>query len=281
MPNKETVLGFIDTWRQNPQRLHAELGSLSNETHRIPDGFHYFVSEQGLVDPETGALIKDVIDKESPLGQTEFRFLETLEDWAKENDEGTGLWLSAPYPGRYPCSKAIIYQLAYSWEDQKVLSNSAILFDTTATETLNLAEKITQKKLEDEEKLRESLIVLEDEPTLINSLELINLYFQPDEVSPEKINRQISYFEEMITEGVPVYTIASEMERSGFVGKHAISCPSGSLTFSEHTLKNSQVASVSESGKYIINCGNCGTPINSVISAGYRCSSCGGIYEGC
>lgn len=37
----------------------------------------------------------------------------------------------------------------------------------------------------------------------------------------------------------------------------------------------------SESGNYVVSCGNCGTPINSVISAGYQCHSCGGIYEGC
>lgn len=37
----------------------------------------------------------------------------------------------------------------------------------------------------------------------------------------------------------------------------------------------------SESGKHVMSCGSCGTPINSVISAGYRCHSCGGTYEGC
>ena len=63
MSNKETVLDFIDTWRQNPQRLHVELGSLSNETHRLPDNFHFLVSEEGLVDPETGVLVKKVIDR--------------------------------------------------------------------------------------------------------------------------------------------------------------------------------------------------------------------------
>src|SRR3990167_9361335 len=99
MSNKKTVLDFIDTWRQNPQRLHAELGSLANETHRLPDNFHYLVSEDGLRDPETGGFIKEIIDRKIPLGLSESKFLETLESWANESEEGTSVWISAPYPG--------------------------------------------------------------------------------------------------------------------------------------------------------------------------------------
>jgi len=281
MSNKETVLDFIDTWRQNPQRLHVELGSLSNETHRLPDNFHFLVSEEGLVDPETGVLVKKVIDRKSALGQTEFRFLETLEHWAKENEESTGLWLSAPYPGRYPCSKAIFYKIAYTWEGQKVLTNSAVLFDANAGQALDLASEISRTKFEHSEKLRESLIVLDDDFAISQVLSLISQYSQPDKVSSPKIKRQIGHFAEMIMQGTPSYQVADEMERSGFLGEHAISCPAGSLTFSEYSLNNSDVVILSESAKYVISCGNCGASINSVISAGYRCPLCGGAYEGC
>ena len=99
MSNKETVLDFIDTWRQNPQRLHAELGSLANETHRLPDNFHYLVSEDGLRDPETGGFIKEIIDRISPLGLSEFKFLETLESWANESQSMTPLRCSLSTPG--------------------------------------------------------------------------------------------------------------------------------------------------------------------------------------
>ncbi len=281
MSNKETVLDFIDTWRQSPQRLHAELGSLSNETHRLPDNFDFLVSEEGLVDTETGVLVKNVIDKKSSLGRTEFQFLETLEHWAKENEESTGLWLSAPYPGKYPCSKALFYKIAYTWEGQKVLTNSAILFDANTSVTLNIASEISGMVFADSEKLRKSLIVLNNDSAELELLALISQYSQPDKISPEKVRKQIDYFAEMIMESTASDAILQEMERSGFLGKHAISCPSGSLTFSEYSLKNSDVVSISESGKYVVSCGNCGTPINSVISAGYSCHSCGGIYEGC
>lgn len=33
--------------------------------------------------------------------------------------------------------------------------------------------------------------------------------------------------------------------------------------------------------RFVRNCGNCGKPINKSINAGYVCSSCGGVYEGC
>lgn len=36
-----------------------------------------------------------------------------------------------------------------------------------------------------------------------------------------------------------------------------------------------------DTGKFVRNCGNCGTPINTIISKGYICPKCGGIYEGC
>jgi len=281
MSNKETILGFIDTWRQNPQRLHAELGSLSNETHRLPDNFHFLVSEEGLKDPETGEFVRNIIDKKTALGMSEYRFMETLEYWARESEEGIGAWISAPYPVKYPCSKVIFYKIAHTWGGQKVLTNTAILFDTTSPLTLELASTISQTKFDDAEKLRESLIVLDDEDSVLKVLDLISQYSQPDKVPTERIEKQISFFRNMIMEDIPAGLILQEMELSGFLGKHAISCPSGSLTFSEYSLKNSEVVSLSESAKYVVSCGNCGTSINSVISAGYRCHSCGGIYEGC
>lgn len=39
--------------------------------------------------------------------------------------------------------------------------------------------------------------------------------------------------------------------------------------------------SSSGESKFVKNCGNCGVEINRNISAGYQCSSCNGIYEGC
>ena len=90
----------------------------------------------------------------------------------------------------------------------------------------------------------------------------------------------------MIKEGASSYSIYQEMQRSGFIGEYSISCSSLSQssslpTFSEHTLSKSGVINFSESAKFVKRCGNCGKEINSFISRGYRCSACGGVYEGC
>jgi len=279
--NERAILQFVDTWRENPQRLHSELGSLSNETHRIPDPFHFITSEEGLRDPETGDLVREIIDRETTLGKTEHRFFETLESWEKENEQGTGLWLSPPYPSIYPCSKAIFFKISYTWEGQKVLTNSAIDLDATSAETLEISTKISQRKFDNPEALRESLFVLEDDSTELELLKIFSKYSKPDQVSSEHIKKHIRLFGRMIMEGIDSDLIYEEMRRTGFIGNHLISCPGGKPTFAEYSLLHSQVINFSESGKHVVSCGNCGSPINSVISAGYKCHSCGGIYEGC
>jgi hypothetical protein len=253
--NERVILQFIDTWRENPQRLRPELGSLSNETHRVPDSFHYLSSPEGLRDLETGVLVREIIDKETPLGKTEFKFLEALESWEKENEEGTGLWLSAPYPSQYPCSKAIFFKISYTWEGQKVLTNSAVLFDATSTETLEIATRRSQEKFDDPEVLRESLLVLEDDSAELELLKIFSKYSEPDQVFHENIEKHIGLFEKMIMENVGSYLIYEEMRRTGFIGNHSISCPGGKLTFGEHTLSHSQIINSSESQTACSKCG--------------------------
>ena len=253
--NERAILQFIDTWRENPQRLRPELGSLSNETHRTPDSFHYLSSPEGLRDIETGDLVKEIIDKETPLGKTEFRFFEALESWEKENEKGTGLWLSAPYPSQYPCSKAIFFKISYTWEGQKVLTNSAVLFDATSAETLEIATKISQRKFDNPEVLRESLLVLEDDSIELELLKIFSKYSKPDRISDDYIKKHIGLFERMIMEGTDSYLIYEEMRRTGFIGNHSISCPGGKLTFGEHTLSHSQIINFSESRTACSKCG--------------------------
>ncbi len=267
--NERAILQFIDTWRENPQRLRPELGSLSNETHRVPDSFHYLSSPEGLRDLETGDLVKEIIDKETLLGKTEFKFFEALESWEKENEKGIGLWLSSPYPSRYPCSKAIFFKISYTWEGQKVLTNSAILFDATSAETLEMAEKISQKKFDDPEILRESLLVLEDDSAELELLKIFSEYSQPDQVSHKDIKKHIGLFERMIMEGTDSYLIYEEMRRTGFIGNHSISCPGGKLTFGEHTLSHSQIINSSESRTV---CNKCGGMDNVVCGICKNCA---------
>lgn len=267
--NERVILQFIDTWRENPQRLRPELGSLSNETHRVPDSFHYLSSPEGLRDLETGDLVKEIIDKETSLGKTEFKFFEALESWEKENEKGTSLWLSSPYSSKYPCSKAIFFKISYTWDGQKVLTNSAVLFDATSAETLEIATKISQRKFDNPEVLRESLFVLEDDSVELELLKIFFKYSKPDQISDDYIKKHIGLFERMIMEGTDSYLIYEEMRKTGFIGNHSISCPGGKLTFGEHTLSHSQIINSSESRTA---CNKCGGMDNVVCGICKNCA---------
>ncbi len=76
------------------------------------------------------------------------------------------------------------------------------------------------------------------------------------------------------------------MERAGFRIDH-LGCPGVTNTqllsdgsYTKDAYGNAR-ATTSGEGKFVHNCGNCGTPIFAVISAGYVCSKCGGTYKGC
>ena len=275
MVNKEIALQFISSWKQNLQRLEPELVSFSNETNRKPDTFSYVVSTEGLIDPITGRLIKDVVDTKTALGRSEARFLSKTERIISERDEGMVVWFSSPYLERYPCSKVIFYKIAYNWDGQKVTNNSAILFDASSEETLQIAMEVTGERFMDTETLRETALYFqESEPTTSRILELLSKQSGVKEYafSATATMSQADRFASMIRAGKPTYEIAEEMWRTGFIGNYSISCPP---TFSEHTVAFAVIA------KLVEHCGRCGIRIAKYISRGYHCPNCGGTYEGC
>lgn len=76
------------------------------------------------------------------------------------------------------------------------------------------------------------------------------------------------------------------MEERGWKIDH-LGCPGSTNTqllsegsYTKDVYGNAR-ATISGEGKFVHNCGNCGAPIFSVISAGYVCSRCGGTYKGC
>lgn len=274
MRNKEVALNFISAWRVHPQRLTPELASLSNETNRRPDNFYYIVSENGLIDPETGNFVRDVIDGKSVLGQTEAIFLAGLDSLAPEKKEGVFIWISPPYPGRYPCSKAVFYKIAYTWEGQKVLDNAAVLFDSNAAQATKVASEISHIHFFDSEEVRRTPFFFEaDEAATLKVLGLIAQHSQAQTQDESyDIGQQAKIYAEMIRGAVPGNKIVDDMQHSGFLGNYTVSCPP---TFSEYTLHNAFIS------KHVENCGQCGIHIGRPISKGYRCQYCGGTYKGC
>lgn len=262
----QTTLRFINSWGgQNPKRLTAELLSLSRETHRKPDTYFFEMLGGILIDPETKRPVLDFI-----LPGIEYSIAKELQEWANQTNEGIAFWASPRYPEKYPCEKIILHRIAYTLGGRKVVLNSAILFDA---------------KLDNPENLRKRLFTTEDkEETIFKILawiEKISGESIENRNNPEIID-QAQHFAERIRLGNTSFSIVEEMQKNGFLGQNSISCAGGTnLSFSNFVLERSEVITFSENGKFVRKCGNCGAAIFAVISKGYRCPSCGGIYEGC
>jgi hypothetical protein len=279
MSNKEVAYQFITTWRDKSQgRLEAELTSFSNESNRRPDSYFFEFEDGKLIDPQTKRPIFEFIDKKTKLGKKEAVALQKLEIWMGENDGGISFWISPPFEGKYPCSKIIISKIVYTWEGKKVLTNSAILFDANGDECLTI---YPEGQIENPEILRTTPVFSEDsEEAILKVLNRIEKYTKHKSINL-KIEEESLFFARMISGGYGKEQIVYEMQKTGFLGNFSLSCATTSQTFSEYVVANSNVINNSENGKFVKNCGNCGANINSVIQKGYRCPSCGGIYEGC
>lgn len=274
MSYKETLLiDSITSIRRNPQRIIPELSSLSNETNGRSDTFFYVVGGGSLIDPETRRSVRDFIDSKSDLGKTEAKFLARLETSVSQKDEGVFVWISPPYHGRYPCSKAIFYKISYTWDGQKVVDNSAILFDADAKTSLALAEELTGEVFINPEELRETPLFFNDaEGATQKVLSVISRRFDVQLIKPENdIEQKAKSYAAMIAEEISEEIIVKHMLRTGFLGLHSTSCPP---TFLEFTFGVSL-------GKYVENCGKCRVHIGKPITKGFRCPNCGGTYEGC
>jgi hypothetical protein len=274
MSNKELAVDSITALRRNPQRLVPELVSISNETNGRPDPFNIIVSKDGLRDPITGRLVREIIDRQSPLGKIEARFLDGMEALAPEKDEGVFVWISPPHPKRSQYSKVVFYRIVYALDGQKVTDDLSILFGANTSQAIKIASEISGKSFIDSEDLRGTPLFFEDdEETIQKVLELISYYPLPFNDSDENdTQKKAEMYAVMIKNGVPARLIVEHMQKTRFLGEIPIGCLP---TFMEYTLRHSLTT------KYVENCGNCGAHIGKPIPKGFCCPNCGGIYEGC
>ncbi len=262
---RNTVERFSQNWRsQAPESLLAELISISKETNREPDYYHFNLKDNLLIDPNTERPVLDFV-----ANGVEKNIARKLEKWAATAEEGLAVWISPKLEGSYPCSKIIIHRIAYNQNREKAVLNSAILFDG---------------EIANPEYKRGNLYTLED-----NEENLLKLLVFLKRKSNKEINTQASektshnqaiYFRSQLQRGISPNIVIQEMERKGFLGQEPLSCTlsvmAGGFLVNDIKSENS-----SEGGKFVKNCGNCGVNINAVITKGYKCLSCGGTYEGC
>lgn len=270
--NTQTTASFIRIWYKNPDRLEPELRSVHNETNRIPDPSIFIITNKGLIDPKTNKPVREFIRNDTSFYKREFKVFETLESWAKDAEDDIAVWISPPYPEKYPCAKATFSRVSYDWQGTKYLQNTSILFGDEKTTRLDI---FPNPKINNLEKLREVIFVIDEKTALkaIKKIQTLGAHFEENE---ESLNKEIIEYIKDIKAGTPPSLIIAGMQTTGFLGNHPISC-SPAMGFSDYL--STQVTKIDT--KFVRNCGNCGAIINSFISAGYICPKCGGVYKGC
>lgn len=263
----ETTLRFIQNWTDDSNRLAAELVSLNRETHREPDLYHFFVSGDVLLDPETGRPILDFV-----APGLEYQIAERLQRWAAQNDAGVAYWISPRLPGIYPCNKIIIHNIAYDVNGRKVVMNSAILFEAD---------------LENPEEYRRNLFTAEDTEetfrTILNWLSKVSQQEITLNPAKEDTRTQAVYFAERIRLGIDPQLIIAEMQNSGFLGQHSISCPMRAPSFSayvEMRARRMEATGLLDKKILCCTCPFCNKQVKAEIYDGrIHCPECGESRE--
>jgi hypothetical protein len=258
-----TLKRFSKTWNNtNSKSLLSEFISISKETNREPDTYHFTIENNKLTDPNTKRPVLDFIEE-----GVEKDVARNLEDWAIRNEEGLALWISPSLEGKYPCSKIIIHKIAYTQNKEKVILNSVILFDT---------------EIKNPNYKRKTLYTLPDsEDNIFKILNWVKRKSKEEtnfETSSKTSLQKAKYFVDQIRMGIPHQQIIEEMKKSEFLGKNSISCAIG-VSFSNLVESSSSIYIFSgedEYGTLEFPCPSCGAtnrrPSGQLIS---NCQHCG------
>lgn len=237
-------------WQEAPcSRRIEEIISVYKETNRYTDNFTYYHDDEGFFvwtkDEESDVSekihLREILDTSSYLGAVEVDVLKKLEDWFTTNSQGFALWVSPPFPGRYPDSKIISHRIAYTAGDmQKVIQNSADIFKASDTELIGILHEFFPVTLDlnDLEAIRSALIVPNAD---FNPEKLLSRIKEIDPnaiavggiLDETELIKRATYISHLMDLGVSARIISSEMHRLGLVGRHSISCPRGLKTLSE------------------------------------------------
>lgn len=114
--------------------------SLSLETQRIPDPYHYYFKEGKLYSPITKAPVEDSITIDNPMEEAESAAFQKIQKWFSECEEGSVVWIS-PSNSRDVSTKIIISEIVDTSLNKR-LRNRAVCLDLNHEECLLLAKKI-------------------------------------------------------------------------------------------------------------------------------------------
>ncbi len=245
----KTVQRFSNTWGvTNVNSLISEFLSISKETNREPDSYHFLAGNEDLTDPNTGKSILNFISE-----GLEKDIARNLRDWTLSNKDGMALWIS-PRSENYPCAKIIIHRIAYSLNGEKVVLNSAILFDG---------------EIENSEYKRGTLYTLPDrEESVFRILKWIEKKSGKEINIAESEKTSLSkavYFADQIQAGVSISSVIDEMQRTSFLGGNPLSC---SVSFSDLATSRSSIVIAGEQkdqyGSLTFKCPNRTCPVGII-----------------
>ncbi len=277
-----------------PDLQRDHLLSTFKETHRLKDEYTYFCDNKGLywlTDKLEKIYIQDVTSRPTNVRSKEGYVLDQLEMWAKYADEGFSIWFSPDKnsSGGYPCSKVIFHKISYEIserfsEPQKAVAICSINIDVPAhLIAQKLADIFGRDDIRDLEKLREVLLVPDGQQMteVINIIQSINSNLLDPKfgMSEIKLREKTIYIRDQINLGVDPYIVALEARQQGILGNYSISCAEGGIASLINNKLNEQNPIILE-GTYAKNCGMCGAVIESYITPGYVCKSCGEMYKG-
>lgn len=276
----------ISVWRSKPRlQVIEEISSLSLESRRIPDPYFFdFDKVTGkLISPQTGCLVEDSVQNDTPLQKAEFQALLEIQAFVTDSDSGKSFWISPPFPGVYPTAKLIVSEIETSGQNKR-LFNRAILFDGNSEICHQMAKILTEDGDSFEiQNLRSTPIFWSGEVDT-DWLTLVE-EFLLEESQPEQIRNGTDFQEKQVTlkfsgmlydklilsAGFDDGEIKKEVA-TGMFGNFSISCPH-MVTPINRFKENS------DKSAFVRKCPYCKKSIMRVISKGFHCS-CGETYLG-
>lgn len=131
------------SWSNKPRSEIVDgILSFAMETKRVPDTYYFELGERGkLIDPKTKEPIENSISRSPGPYDKEYEGFKHIENWVRQNNQGTIIWLSPPYEGAYPFSKVVISEIQTK-ENKKTLLNRAIVLEINTDETVSLANSL-------------------------------------------------------------------------------------------------------------------------------------------
>lgn len=264
--------------------LAADFLSGNGESNLLWTPFHYEEKNGKLFDPVRQCFVAGVAGGD----QVEENIITQLESWFINKDSGLAVLISPR--GRiinssgerdrpYPEEQLTVYKIGYELvinEDGKFITKKVLLFSWHQF----------KKEFTNPEELRRFIFTENDSEQSV--LEIISwlktVSEKPVSDNYGDIQKRIAdsnYYAYLYKSGTTMPILACQMDQTKFLGKNPIGCQPSNRTQSYGYNSNTTTDLGENIGKFVKNCGNCGTPINSTISKGYKCSNCGGVYEGC